>query len=442
MKELLLLAWPIVISRSTQVVVGMADAVMTAHLGESSMAATTAGSLNAVAALIFPMGVVFIVSSFASQYAGRGDLPSARRYGWYGLGVAALSQALMLPVILALPWMLGLLDYTAEVRSVMTMYMAIRLLSTGFAVGIEALGNYYGGLGNTAIAMRASLIAMALNLLLNYLLIEGRWGFPEMGVRGAAIGSVLGTLGGFLYLLAAFLRDGKAVERSKLKLAEFLRMLRFGVPTGLNWAFEFYAFIAFINVVVAGLGTSSLAAMMAVIQINSVAFMPAFGLASAGAILVGQNIGAGKKDDVPALVRLTFIATSCWMGLAALAYLAAPGLLLQPFISPDNDGTFMRVGVTMLMMSAAWQAFDAAGMTLTESLRAAGDTSFPMWTRCLLAWGFFLPGSWIAVRGYGGGEFSAMLFLLGYLALLAIALYARFRGGAWRRIVLVPDALA
>jgi MATE family multidrug resistance protein len=440
MKELLLLAWPIIISRSTQVVVGMADAVMTVHLGESSMAATTAGSLNAVAAFIFPMGIVFIVSSFSSQYAGRGDLASARRYGWYGLGVAALSQVLMLPVILALPWILGLLDYTPEVHSVMTMYLAIRLLSTGFAVGVEALGNYYGGLGNTSIAMRANIFAMALDLLLNYLLIKGHWGFPAMGVRGAAIGSVLGTLGGFLYLLAAFMRDGKAVQKTALKLAEFKRMLRFGVPTGLNWSFEFYAFIAFINIVVAGLGTSSLAAMMAVIQINSVAFMPAFGLASAGSILVGQSIGAGKKDAVPGLVRLTFTAAAIWMGLAGLAYLAAPALLLGPFASPDTDGTFMRVGVSMLMMSALWQAFDAAGMTLTESLRAAGDTSFPMWTRCLLAWGFFFPGSWIAVRGYGGAEKTAMLFLMAYLGLLAVALFFRFRGGAWRRIELVPEA--
>src|SRR3954467_8866561 len=88
LKSLLSLAWPVIISRSTQVVVGLADALMIAHLGESAMAATTAGSMNAVAAFILPMGIVFIVSSFSSQLSGKGDLVGARRYGWYGIGVA------------------------------------------------------------------------------------------------------------------------------------------------------------------------------------------------------------------------------------------------------------------------------------------------------------------------------------------------------------------
>lgn len=442
MRQLLALAWPVIVSRSTQVVVGLADALMVAHLGESPMAATTAGSLNAVAAFILPMGVVFIVSSFSAQLSGRGDRAGARRYGWYGLGVAALAQLVMLAGLPLLPRVLGLLHYAPEVEAAMNAYLRIRLLSTGFVVGVEALGNYFGGLGNTAAAMRANLAAMTLNVLFNWLLIGGNLGFPALGVRGAALASVLATLGALLVLLAMFLREGRSVERTPLRLAEFRRMLRFGLPLGLNWSFEFYAFIVFVNVVVAGLGTSALAAMMAVIQINSVAFMPAFGLASAGAILIGQAIGAGRRDDVPGLVRLTFTAAAGWMGLAALAYLAAPALLLVPFTSPDTDGTFMRVGVGMLMMSALWQAFDAAGMTLTEALRAAGDTAFPMWARCLIAWGVFLPGSWVSVRVLGGDETAAMSWLLAYLALLSLTLFLRFRGGAWRRIELVPDELA
>lgn len=439
MRPLLSLAWPIIVSRAAQTVVGLADALMVAHLGESAMAATTAGSLNAVAAFILPMGVVFIVSSFASQLAGRGDLVSARRYGWYGLGVAALAQLLALAGLPLLPRVLGALDYAPEVERLMTGYLAIRLLSTGFAVGVEALGNYFGGLGDTKAAMRANTAAMALNVLLNWLLIDGRLGLPALGVRGAACASVLATLGAFLVLLAQFLREGLSVARTPLRGSEFLRVLRFGLPSGLNWSFEFYAFIAFVNVVVAGLGTSALAAMMAVIQINSVSFMPAFGLASAGSILVGQAIGADRKDAVPALVRLTFLTAAGWMCLAGLAYLLMPRLLLAPFVSPDTDGSFLRVGVTMLMMSALWQAFDAGGITFTESLRAAGDTSFPMWVRCGLAWGFFLPGAWLGVRRLGGDETTAMAFLLAYLFLLALVLFLRFRSGAWRRIELVPD---
>jgi multidrug resistance protein, MATE family len=441
-KALLSLAWPVIVSRSTQVVVGLADALMVAHLGESAMAATTAGSLNSVAAFVLPMGIVFIVSSFSAQYLGRGDRAGARRHGWYGLGVAALAQVLMLAFLPLLPRVLGALDYAPEVEAAMTAYLGVRLYSTGFAVGVEALGNYYGGLGDTTIGMRANLVAMLLNVALNWLLIDGRLGLPALGVRGAALASVLASGGAFAFLLTGFLREGRFVARTPLSFAEFRRLLRFGVPLGFNWAFEFYAFIAFVNVVVAGLGTSALGAMMAVIQINSVAFMPAFGLASAGAILIGQSIGAGRKDEVPGLLKRTYLTAAGWMTLAGLVYLAVPRLLLGPFVSPDTDGEFLRVGVTMLMMSALWQAFDAGGIVFTECLRAAGDTSFPMWARAALAWGFFLPGSWIGVRRFGGDETTAMAFLLAYLGLLSVILFLRFRSGAWRRIELVQDELA
>ena len=442
MKKLLLLAWPIVISRSAQAVIGLADGLMTAHLGEASLAAVSAGSLNAFAALILPMGIVFIVSSFSSQLAGRGEGAGARRYGWYGLIVAGLAQLAMLSFILLLPRFLGFFAYSPEVESLMLTYLSIRLLSTGFAVGVEALGNYYGGLGNTGIGMRANLAAMFLNIFFNWLLIDGHWGFPAMGAAGAAWGSVLATAGAFGYLLASFILEGRSAEATPLRREEFFRMLRYGVPAGFNWAFEFYAIIAFINIVVASLGTSSLAALMAVFQINAVAFMPAFALASAGAILVGQSIGEGRKDEVAPIVATTFKASAGWTGLAALAYLAITRILLAPFVSPDSDGTFLQVGAAMLMMSALWQAFDSAGMTFTEALRAAGDTSFPMWTRGFLAWGFFLPGSWIAVKSLGGTEIAAMAFLLGYLGLLAVVLLWRFRGGAWRSIELVEPVPA
>lgn len=439
MRRLLALAWPVIVSRSTQVVVGLADALMTAHLGTAQMAATTAGSMNAWAAMVLPFGVVFIVSSFSSQLTGRGDAEGARRYGWYGLGAAVAAQFLALPLIAGLGPLLALFHYEPEVEALMRSYLAWRLFSTGCAVGTEALANYYGGRGDTAAGMRANLAAMALNLLFNWVLIDGRLGAPALGVPGAALASALATAGGFLIIFARFWRDGGAPRG--LKAAEFRRLWSFGLPMGLNWSFEFFAFIAFVNVVVAGLGTASLAALMAVIQINSVAFMPAFGLASAGAILVGQSIGAGRAHEVPGHVKTTFAAAGAWMGLAALAYLALPAALLAPFASPDDDGTFLRVGVGMLMMSALWQAFDAAAMTLTEALRAAGDTSFPMWSRGILAWGFFLPGSWVGVRHLGGDESTAMAFLLAYLGLLAAALVWRFRGGAWRSIELVEPAL-
>jgi MATE family multidrug resistance protein len=308
-------------------------------------------------------------------------------------------------------------------------------------VGIEALGNYYGGIGNTAVLMRVNVFAMSINVPLNYVLINGKLGLPALGVTGAAWANVIATVLGFLIFLAYFIRQGRHHGKLGLNWAELWRLLRFGTPAGLNWCFEFFAFLGFVNVVVGGLGTVSLAAFMAVIQINSVSFMPAFGLGSAGAILVGQAIGAGRKDDVPALLALTFKVCAVWMGLAGLAYLLLPKLILGP-LSPAGAGhdAFLAVAAPMLMLSALWQFFDAGGITVGEALRAAGDTAFAMWARGILAWGVFLPGSYIMVRRFGGSENTAVAWLMLYLFLLAAVLYGRFRSGAWRRIELVEEA--
>jgi MATE family multidrug resistance protein len=436
LRALLVLAWPIVVSRSSQVVVGVADAVMVAPLGAAALAATTAGGVNAFALFILPMGTVFIVSSFSSQLFGKGDLAGARRYAWCGLAIAAATQVLAVATVPFVPALLARLQFAPDLREAMEGYLALRLLSAGAVVGMEALGNYYGGLGNTRIQMRASVAAMVLNVLGNWLLIGGRLGLPALGVRGAAIASTVSTFVAFAAMLVVFLGEGRGGE-VRLRWEELRGVVRFGLPSGLNWFIEFMAFAFFVNVVVAGLGTTPLAALMTVIQVNSVAFMPAFALASAGAILVGQAIGASRRDAVPGLVGLTFAVAATWQSLVALAYLAAPGWVLAAFAQePSSAAEFLAVGRRMLVLSAAWQLFDAGATVLTEALRAAGDTAFTMWARVVVAWAIWAPGSWISVRVLGAGDAVAVAWFVFYLFVLALALLLRFRSGAWRRIAL------
>lgn len=441
LRDLLVLAWPVVVSRATQTIVGLADALMVAHLGASALAATTAGATNAFVLLILPIGTVFIVQSFASQLAGKGDLAGARRYALYGLAIALAAELLALASLPAIDPVLALFPYEPEVRVAMAAYLAFRLLSAGPAVGLEALANYYGGLGKTRIPMIANVVAMVINIALNAILIDGRLGAPALGVTGAAIASSIATTIAFAGLLLFFVREG-ALPRPHAR--ELARTLRFGVPSGLNWFFEFLAFIIFVNVVVAGLGTPPFASMMAVMQINSVSFMPAFGVASAGAILVGQAIGRGDRDDVPRLVRMTFGVVAAWQGLVGLAYIAAPAAIFGPFASePTTRAALMELGVRMLMLSAGWQLFDSAATVLAESLRAAGDTLWPLGARLVLAWLVFVPGSWIGVHVYRGGDVAAIASLIVYFALLALLLYLRFRSGRWRQLELTePDLVS
>ncbi len=435
--SLLRLAWPIIVSRSTQVVGGLADGLMVAHLGEDSLASVTTGAMNAMSVFILPMGTVFIISSFASQYFGSGDMAGARRYAFYGLLIAGIAQVLCLALIPLLPAGLALFEYSPAVREGVREYVRIRLWGGLAVVGVEALGNYYSGLGNTRLPMVLSLVGMVLDIVGNWLLIDGHLGFPALGATGAAWSTVASAVVGFGGLLWVFLWEGRGTGLPRLSLHEFLRTLRYGLPSGLNWFFEFLAYSFFANVVVAGLGTTALAGLMAVMQLNNVAFMPAFAVASAGAIVVGQAIGASARDEVSRAVRLTFFLAAGWQLAVGVLFLVVPEWAFAPFASGETTGSLLSMGARLLRLSVAWQLSDAAATTLAEALRAAGDTAFTLWVRLAIAWFLFVPGTWLSVHHFGAGAEVAMLWLVVWSGGLALALYFRFKGGAWRRFNLV-----
>lgn len=441
LRTLLLLAWPIVISRASQTIIGLSDTKLVEHLGKSALAATATGGLNSMMLFILPMGITFIVSSFAAQLHGKGDTAGARRYGWYGLVVAVGTEVACLASLPFIDEVLARLPYDPEVQTLMAAYLRFRLLSGGAAIGIEALANYYGGLGRTRPAMIANVIAMTLNVLGNWILVDGHWGAPALGVAGAALASTLATFTAFIGFFVYFVLDGRSMPSTRLSTAEFTRMLRFGLPSGINWFFEFSAFVFFTNMVVASLGTASLAAMNVVLALNSASFMPAFGIASAGAILVGQAIGAQRKDEVGGIVRLAAGTAVVWQGTVGLVYLTLPAVFMSQFASGEGGAEVQAIGVKMLMISAAWQLFDAVAMTVSEALRGAGDTVFPMVSRIAIAWIVFVPGSYFSVHSFAWGYVGATSWLVAYLALLAGMMLFRFRTGRWRDVQLVGDTV-
>ncbi len=439
---LVTLALPMVLARATQAVDMFADAIQVEHLGSGSLAAVATGGLNVIGLDILPIGMVFIVQSFVAQLVGRGDRDDTPRFAWYGLAIAAVSGVLALALIPALDFMMSYSEYSPAVRDQMIDYMAIRMYSVAALVGVEALGNWYGGLGNTWMSMIAGVIAMVTNIFVNWLLIDGNLGAPALGVEGAAWASVIASYLAFAFLAVMFWRRMGGAPKARatgFSLAELKRVVRFGLPNGMNWFLEFAAFQVFVNGMLAGLGDDVVAALNVVLAVNSVAFMPAFGLASAGAILAGQSIGAGARDEVWRYVKITLTITAVWMMAIGALYLLFPSTLLRLF---DSQGTseIVALGSTMLVISAGWQLFDAIAMTLSETLRAAGDTFWTAAARLVLAWAVFVPAAYLVVDN-GGGPIGAMICVAGYVALLALALAYRFKSGAWKTIELIEPKL-
>lgn len=443
LRTLLTLAWPIVIARATQAVIGFCDALMVAPLGEDALAAVTTGALNVLTFIMLPMGSVFIVQSFAAQLRGRGDLEAARRYAVVGLAFAALAGLFAIASIPLVPPILGLLGLAPEVRDLMASYLTPRLISIAALVGAEALNSWYGGLGNTRIALWIGVFTMVLNIFGNYALIEPHFGLPGYGVTGAAWASALASMCGFAAVFVLFLRGvGHDLPGGPLRMRvpELWRVVRFGLPSGINWFLEFAAFAVFINVVVAHLGTTVLAAFNVVFQINAISFMPAFGIASAGSILVGEAIGKRAQDQVWPIVRVTLMVAGGWMCSVGVLYVLIPAHLMGLFQTEAMPAeSLVQIGATMLALCGIWQVFDATTITYSEALRAAGDTAWPMKARIVLAWFAFTPMAWSAVFLFRGEVVTVMIAVIAYLAVLAAVLAWRFHGGHWKTIDLVGD---
>ena len=441
---LLALAIPMLLARMTQSVITFADAVQVEHLGSGSLAATATGGLNVYGLVILPQGIVFIVQSFVAQLTGRGDRDETPRFAIYGLIIAAIAGLIGLAAIPLIEPLLGLTSYSPGVHHQMADYMTIRFISIAAIVGTEALGNWYGGLGNTWMQMIAGFITMVAAVFCNWLLIDGHLGAPALGVSGAAWAAVVGSWLGFAFLALAFWRGWGKAPRAKhmgLSRRELRRVVRFGLPNGLNWFLEFAAFQIFINVVMSSLGDETVAALNAVLAVNTIGFMPAFGLASAGAILAAQAIGRGDRDDVWPQVKTTLLCTLTWMGVMGVVYVVLPERILALFDTQHRSVHLIEIGTTMLLISAAWQLFDATSMTLSETLRAAGDTFWTAAARLVLAWAVFTPAAVLVVMVWHGGPVGAMLCLVAYLALLAALLGYRFRSGAWKKIELIEPKL-
>ena len=433
LRLLFVLAWPIVLARAAQAIGGFADALMIAPLGEAALAAVTTGWLDMYIASILPVSTVYILQSYTAQLRGRGDLASVRRYAWYGLGIAGAAQLVVLACIPLLPSLLAAAPFEPQVRADLVVYLSIRLLTIGSLVATEALGSWYGGLGDTRPALRAGLVTLAASVLGNSLLI------PAHGVAGAAWASVIGSLCGLAVIAVPFARSAApGPARLGLSARELGRVLRLGLPHGISWFLEVAAFIFFVNVVVAHLGTTALAAFNVVTQLNAIAYLPTLGLALAGAIAAGEAIGRGA---LPAAVRVAGLAVGAavvWMVSMAALYLALPAPLVEAFAySPDAALGFVAVGVVILRFYALTQVFDAIGTVLNQVLRAAGDTTWCMLARGLVSWLVFAPVAWYVVIEADGGVNSAMLVFLAYIAAMALVVAVRFRSSRWQAMDLV-----
>jgi MATE family multidrug resistance protein len=279
------------------------------------------------------------------------------------------------------------------------------------------------------------------------MLIFGNAGLPEMGVTGAALGTILSQVVGAGIYLAIILKPEfrKAYDTAagwRLEPPLVRRLVRYGMPTGLQYSLEVGAFAVFM-VIVGRIGTLELAASGIAFNLNMIVFMPMVGLAIAVSSLVGRYLGAERPAVAERVVRSALAMSLAYMAACGVLYVLGAPLLLFPYGAGADPGSWpaiAEVSTVLLRFVALYSIFDMLNLIHAAGLRGAGDTVYPMLLTLVLAWAAMLAPAWVGCVVLGAGVYFAWSMASLYVLLLGLLMRRRFRAGHWKSMRVIERA--
>lgn len=434
-REVVVLGAPVVLTQMSITAMQTVDSMMVGSLGATELGAVGFGGIWLWTFLCFFVGTTSAVQTFVSQHYGGGEYDRCGYWSWQGMyATVPLAGLVSATLFFGAGPLMEILRPSETMRPLAADYVSARALGgVGLCIAV-ALSSFFRGLGDTRTPLYATLAANAVNIVLDYGLIFGRLGLPELGVRGAGIATAVAEWVYMLALVRWFLSretaDRHATHPVLPSGAAVRRILGTGMPIGGQWWLGMTSFAAF-STLVAQLGDVAMAASQAFLLLLSLSFMQAIGISMAVTTLVGQYIGAKDPESAERSFRSGLVLAAWLAGGVALLFVVARTPLLGLF---TNDPDVLALGASLLLVGAAFQLFDAIAIVADGALRGAGDTRWPFLVRFAFAWGVFLPLAWTLGFYLEGGLPWAWIGGLVEICLLSLALIWRFRSGAWRRI--------
>lgn len=396
------IALPIMGGMMSQNVLNLVDIGMVGRLGDSALAATGIGSFSNYLAISFIIGLSAGVQALAARRLGEGKKSETAVPLNGGLLLAMIiGIPLCIVLILATPYAFTFLTADPEVRELGTPYLQVRIASM-MAVGMNfSFRGYWSAIHMTGVYLRTLLIMHAINIFLNWVLIFGNLGAPELGVFGAGLATTISLyIGTTLYFFFALRHaSDKGFLHGIPSRSTLWQQFRLSLPSSLQQLF-FSAGLVTLVWIVGRIGTAEVAAINILMTFHITAMLPAFGIALAATTLVGNALGREDVDDAAAwgwnCAALTFV------------YGATMSLILIPLADPilavflTNEET-RRLAYLPMVLWAIMISFDTAGMVLMNALIGAGDTRRSMWISVIWQWVFFLPLAFLIgpVLGFG-----------------------------------------
>lgn len=387
------LAWPVVIGQLATVGMSVADVAMTGHVGADDLAAVSLGASIWTIVIVTVMGIMMAINAVVAHEVGAGTLSriphSVRQSLWKAVGVGLVATVLA-------NWSTLVFDHLGLeplVRDKATMFVHVISIGALPFAAYRVLYGYSASLNQTKPVMVIALLGLLFNVFVNWLLVYGNWGFPQLGAVGCAWATGLGVwlmLGAMICWIrfAPAYRDSYPFTRwEKPDWHEILRMLKMGLPIGITYFAEVSAFCV-VGLLVARFGAVTVSAHQIALNFSSLVFMVPLGLGIALLTRVGQAVGEGDPQ------RARFVA---WVGVGlslAFAVVSAAFITLfryQIAAAYTSEPAVQELTVHLLLLAALFQLSDATQVAASCAIRGYKVTRPPMVIHLMAFWGFSIP---------------------------------------------------
>jgi MATE family multidrug resistance protein len=446
-RAVLALALPLMANSAVQIVLNLTDMWFMGRISTRALAAVGAVQWLVIVVVLVLGGAGTAVQTLVAQAYGARRYRRAAQAVWTALWAMVCAAPLFVLLGAARHIILAPFGFDAAVEELAAAFWFPRVGGACIGAAVWAMLGFYNGIGRPRTTLLISIVTTATNAVLNQEFIF-RLGW---GIAGSAWATNVAQLIGLGFALALFLRPGYRRRFGshltwRLQRARLVQQLRLGVPMGLSPAADLMGFAIF-QMMQTRLGTAGGAATQIIVILTSLAYMPGFGIASAGTTLVGQSIGAGARAWAQRVGERVILLAALYMGgIGVLIALGGPWVL--PFFTGAQDADAqpaVAIGMRLLWLAAGYQFFDGLNLGSSMCLRGAGDVRVPallVLTVSLLLFVplahalTFAPGEGLVsfLPQFGWGAVGGWIAVLIYIMVLGSTLYLRWRSRAWQAI--------
>jgi MATE family multidrug resistance protein len=439
-KEFLDIAFPLVVSTGIGAIQLFIDRIFLSMYSQSSFAAATPAGISNWALECFFFGTLSYINVFVAQYYGKKELRAIGPAIWQSVYLSLFAALIILCVsFFSELFFMNIGHPEAIAREEVTFF---RVLCYGAFpnIAIAALSGFYSGRGKTVVVFLASTFGVILNIILDFCLIFGNFGFPEMGISGAAWATNIAlAVVNVIYIILIISKKNNDIYNTRSIKIDFLfmkRLLSYGLPNGAEFFFDMMGFSIFM-LIIGNLGNAELTASNIVATISHIFTMPIVGFGTAISIMVGNYLGKNQSSFAQRSVKSSIHVVYAYIIIVVLVLILFPNQLIYPFSGQAQVTLVEQIKpmiVNLLTILAVYLIFDAGNIIFASAIKGAGDTVFVM--KRLLIFSVFLViiPTYINIIILKKGVYIAWSFLLFSVIALAWSFYFRYRSNKWKKM--------